>query len=243
MSAMLLDRPNRPHQIEDDRESAFHVLLWLALRYTESGVRDTPVRGAGVAASIAPDMPLRNDVVKLMRAYDEAYVDGRGVVRGGAVKQAFFLSDVLSRLEFSACPELSALVKELVKSLKVRYELPPTPDDIEILEKHEAMMPEYEAMMAKFSDIPDREKWKKILINIRDALPAYRHQIRLDQLEARHWVVDTIRKHLETVDLPQDKATLQVVPKTGSKRKTMLHQANLEERPAKRQSSSSNHVT
>ncbi|KAF8184434.1 hypothetical protein BJ912DRAFT_974826 [Pholiota molesta] len=206
MSATRLDRPSRPHQIEDDRKSAFHVLLWLALRYTESRMHDTPprLRGAATAdvgpASPAPDTTCvpRNDVVRLMRGYDEAYVDGRGVARGGVVKQAFFTSDVLSRLEFSGCTGLDALVKELVTSLKVRYEDPPTPHDIKILEKHEAMM-------AEFPDIPNREKWRNHFTNIRDGLPAHTYPIRLGHLTARHLVVDTIRKHLETGNWPHDR--------------------------------------
>jgi hypothetical protein len=154
----------------------------------------------------------RNDVVRLMRGYDEAYVDGRGVARGGVVKQAFFTSDALSRLEFSGRPGLDALVEDLAASLKVRYEEEPTPRDIECLKRQEAFI-------AKYPDIQDRD----VLIFVRDGLPAYTYPIRLGRLTARNWVVDTIRKHLETADWPHDEAAPQlVVPKMGSKR-TIRH--------------------
>ncbi|KAF8184433.1 hypothetical protein BJ912DRAFT_1060958 [Pholiota molesta] len=232
MSAMLQDRPNRPHQIQDDRESAFHVLLWIALRYTESNVHDTPLLGSDLTASETIDTIPHNDVINLMRAYDEAYVDGSGAIRGGLVKQALFTSDVLSRLEFSGRPELNALVEEFVETFKVRYEKSPTPSDFASLKRQEAFI-------AKYPDIPDRDD---LILNLGSFI-AYKYQTRLDQLGARHWVVDTIRKHL-TANWPRDKAIAQqVVAQIGSKRKTMLHQANLEERPAKRQSSASNHVT
>jgi hypothetical protein len=35
ISAALLHKPHRIQKIEDDRESAIHVLTWLALRYTK----------------------------------------------------------------------------------------------------------------------------------------------------------------------------------------------------------------
>jgi hypothetical protein len=167
-------------------------------------MHDTPPHLRGAGDTSVP----RNDVVRLMRGYDEAYVDGRGVARGGVVKQAFFTSDVLSRLEFSGRPGLDALVEDLAASLKVRYKKGPTPRDIECLKRQEAFV-------AKYPDIQDRD----VLIFVRDGLPAYTYPIRVGHLTARHWVVDTIRKHLGTGSWPHDEATPQlVVPKTGYKR-------------------------
>lgn len=104
-----------------------------------------------------------------MRAFDEAYVDGSELFRGGNQKQIFFTTDVLSRLQFSGCPELDALVEELVGFFQVRYEKPPDAAYFEALKKAEAMI----------ENFPDGD-----LILVRNTSSRYEYQNRMNQLKA-----------------------------------------------------------
>ena len=66
MSVALLQNTQDVHEILDDRESAFHVLTWSALRYTAHSSRD--------------------DVGSHMKPYDEVDVHRNGGVEGGRLK-------------------------------------------------------------------------------------------------------------------------------------------------------------
>ena len=67
MSAALLQNNQHVHEILDDRESAFHLLTWSALRYTPHSSRD--------------------DVGPHMKPYDEMDVYCNGTVKGGTGKR------------------------------------------------------------------------------------------------------------------------------------------------------------
>ena len=67
MSVALLQNDRHVHEILDDRESAFHVLTWSALRYTAHSSRD--------------------DVGPHMKPYDEAVAYQDGNVEGGSGKK------------------------------------------------------------------------------------------------------------------------------------------------------------
>ncbi|KAF8191344.1 hypothetical protein BJ912DRAFT_902593 [Pholiota molesta] len=111
MSIALLRKPTHYHDIEDDRESAFYVMLWTALRYTKhSDVGD-------FIGSTAKD---------LMRAFDEARPDGSNV-KGGSSKYEFLSGR--SHLHFDDRPQLNALIAELCPAFAVRYERPPAPGE------------------------------------------------------------------------------------------------------------------
>jgi hypothetical protein len=223
MSAAFLKRPDRSHRLEDDRESAFFVLLWIALRYSESKTHHPDKRNADRTFSPSDDPPY-NNVVRLMHAYNEAEVDGRGGVRGGLNKGLWFVCNDLCGLRFSGRPALGALVRELRdESLAVRYECPPTPEDYENLKS-------LEAEFAEHPNIACLDVFRNALTNSK----AYRYPLRLARLTARGWVVDTIRKHLAAADWPRDNATPQQVvpgPETGPRRKIKIYQAP-EERAA-----------
>ena len=67
MSVFLLQNNQHVHQILDDRESAFHVLTWSALRYTAHSHQD--------------------DVGPQMKPYDEVDVHRNGDVEEGKLKR------------------------------------------------------------------------------------------------------------------------------------------------------------
>ena len=100
MSVALLQNREHEHEHEilDDRESAFYVLTWSALRYT--------------AHSRHATMGL------LMDPYDEAKVDWDGTVMGGWLKKHMIRSPLEATFH---PPALHALIEELCAWFDERY--------------------------------------------------------------------------------------------------------------------------
>ncbi|KAF8872107.1 hypothetical protein CPB84DRAFT_1967539 [Gymnopilus junonius] len=206
MSAALLKSPSSKHDIEDDRESAFYVLIWTALRYSKHITRPTPTSG-----------PARDDVVEFLRGFDEYYLDASGNPKGGVAKSAFMLGKTLSRaVQFDGRPQLDILLRVLNNVFKVRYEGEPEEEELQELKDLEAKGPSAAGSC-------------RVTV-------AYKYFDRLKQLGERGWLVQTIRTHLGTTNWPQDDVAdpQEILPKTGSKRKMMQDQENLHGRIAKR---------
>jgi hypothetical protein len=114
MSAALLRNNNKCNELEDDRESCLHVLIWTALRFTNH-----TISGSGTT--------------RFLRAFDEEYEDEEGV-RGGDLKKGFLLGrDIPRVVKFDRRPQLDALIEELTKAFAVRYEKPPTANQFDVL--------------------------------------------------------------------------------------------------------------
>ena len=98
ISAALLRNPQRLQTIEDDRESAIHVLTWLALRYTKHDKRD--------------------NLNTYLTMYDE--VDRRkskGIATGGRAKGNQFFG----QLPTFASDPLNQLLIEVRRTFSARY--------------------------------------------------------------------------------------------------------------------------
>ena len=113
MSAAILQDPKKKHDAEDDRESAYHLLNWLALRYT------------------AHDK--MNILHQYLTHFDECYKDG-SVDAGGDSKRSRIIAPPPITFESS---NLNLLLEELVKVMVVRYERPPSRAEYEALEQLE----------------------------------------------------------------------------------------------------------
>ena len=98
MSSALLKNPELPQDLEDDRESAFHVLSWIALRYTKHNEL--------------------NGLSRLLSAYDECYDTAAGP-RGGDGKIAFMTQ--AWTMTFNERPALTELIASLAETFNVRY--------------------------------------------------------------------------------------------------------------------------
>ena len=98
MSVTLLENNQHVHGILDDRESAFHVLTWSALRYTAHSSRD--------------------DVGPHMKPYDEAVAYRDGNVQGGSGKKNM-IRDPL-KVTFHP-PALHELIDDLRALFDLRY--------------------------------------------------------------------------------------------------------------------------
>ena len=98
MSVALLQNTQDVHEILDDRESAFHVLTWSALRYTAHSSR--------------------GDVGPHMKPYDEIDVYCNGNVKGGSGKMYMIQNGF--KVTFHP-PELHNLIDDLRALFDLRY--------------------------------------------------------------------------------------------------------------------------
>src|SRR6266704_1536331 len=106
MSAKLLSEPHLNQGIEDDRESAFYVLLYLGLLYTK-----------------------HNQISQKLDTYLEIFnyttVAG-GVAEGGDLKKAFLVTQGHANALNFNCHPMNDLIKDLRSTFSVRYEAPPS---------------------------------------------------------------------------------------------------------------------
>jgi hypothetical protein len=117
MSAKLLSEPHLNQGIEDDRESAFYVLLYLALLYTQHN-------------------QILQELESYMEIFDYVTIGHDNVAKGGALKRDFLLSSSRADALNFDCHPMNDLVKDLRNTFSVRYEPPPS----------EAVLARYENM-------------------------------------------------------------------------------------------------
>ena len=114
MSAALLRNNKKYNELEDDRESCLHVLTWTALRFTKHTCSE-------------------GDSSMFLRAFDEEYEDQEGV-KGGDLKRGFLATREIPRVvKFDRRPQLDALIEELTETFAVRYEKPPSAEQLDVL--------------------------------------------------------------------------------------------------------------
>ena len=111
MSAALLGTNKKYNELEDDRESCLHVLIWTALRFTTHTCSE-------------------GDSDIFLSAFDEKYEAAEGV-KGGDLKMKFLLRrDIPRTVKFDSRPQLVALTE----TFAVRYEIPPSAEQISLLQ-------------------------------------------------------------------------------------------------------------
>jgi hypothetical protein len=189
MSAALLQDTAKCNELEDDRKSCLHVLTWTALRFTNH-----TISGGGTS--------------RFLRAFNEAYEDEG--VKGGDLKKGFLLGrDIPRVVKFDRRPHLDKFIEELTEACAVRYEKPPTADQLRALERAQAA---------------------NIDPSIMFGLTAFNYQKRLDDQVAPSWLVDTFRRYLDADTWPpSDEAQGQLIG-TGSNKKRAREQGKLEKR-------------
>ena len=180
MSAAILQDPKKVHEISDDRESAFHVLTWTALCY-------------GHHNQTHPDC-LR----EYLAPYDYSYSAGK-FVKGGELKRDALMQSVLSEKVTFNTP-FNRLIADLTAHLRSRY--------VQIKAKDQAYLESLIKKIANLEQLPERtESQKEVLEVYRESRannPAYQVSMSLQQLEMRHWFVETMRNHLAALDWPPD---------------------------------------
>jgi hypothetical protein len=107
MSAVLLRSADHVHELADDRESAFWVLTWVLLRYTQH--------------NLSPD-----DLAERMTIFDQTLWI-HGTVSGGTLKTlALFEKTDLSEVQFTGRPGLRKLINSLAHTFSFRYKRKPS---------------------------------------------------------------------------------------------------------------------
>ncbi|KAF9475140.1 hypothetical protein BDN70DRAFT_865329 [Pholiota conissans] len=99
MSVKLLEKPYKVQDIADDRESAFWVILWLALRtrYSHPLIEDA-------------------DAEDLLPMFDYSFINKRGEAKGGEGKRSFLTKPI--PVSFDGVPYLDSLLTELRKAFR-----------------------------------------------------------------------------------------------------------------------------
>jgi hypothetical protein len=190
MSAALLQDNEKYNELEDDRESCLHVLTWTALRFTKHTIS-------------------KGHSSDFLRAFDEEYENEDGV-KGGALKKGFLATREIPRVvKFDGRPHLDKLIRELTEAFAVRYEEPPSAEQLDVLNQ----------MLS--SNVPPSFLHENT---------AFKYQKHLNDLVAPSWLVDTFRRHLNA-DFwpPSDEARGQPIG-TGSNKKRAREQGKLEVR-------------
>ena len=107
MSAKLLSEPQLNQGIDDDRESAFYVLLYLGLLYTK-----------------------HNQVLQELESYMEIFnyvtFANNNVAKGGDLKTNFLVTHRRADALHFDCHPMNDLIKDLRNTFSVRYEEPPS---------------------------------------------------------------------------------------------------------------------
>ena len=191
MSAALLRNNKKYNELEDDRESCLHVLTWTALRFTKHTCSE-------------------GDSSMFLRAFDEEYEDEEGV-KGGDLKRGFLATREIPRVvRFDHLPHLDALIKELTQTLAVRYEEPPSAEQINQLQR------------LRDKGLTDEELGNdSVVLN---------YEKRMAFLKSPDWLVHTFERHLSADLWPwSDKAQAQPIG-TGFSKKRARERGNLEVR-------------
>ena len=181
MSAALLRNNKKYNELEDDRESCLHVLTWTALRFTNHTISGSGTR-------------------RFLRSFDEEYKDEEGV-RGGDLKKGFLLGrDIPRVVKFDHRPHLDALIKELTQTLAVRYEEPPSAEQINQLQR------------LRDKGLTDEELGNdSVVLN---------YEKRMAFLKSPDWLVHTFERHLSADSWPpSDKAQAQPIGTGFSKQR------------------------
>jgi hypothetical protein len=183
------------HALADDLESFFHVLAWMALRYTDHA------------------MP-PNRLTSFMQSYfDECYAqDHGGGFGGGDNKASSLISRNIVQTPNFKNARLSALLSALCQTLAVRYETPPPADRVQA----------YETLNLKRTDMDDLGLAVLQYVEGSD-VPQYLS--RLKYLETSDWMLKIFTDAVEdeagwlTDDKPV-KHDLVVLVENGKKRKS-----------------------
>jgi hypothetical protein len=186
MSAALLQDNEKYNELEDDRESCLHVLTWTALRFTNH-----TISGGGTS--------------RFLRAFDEEYEDEG--VKGGDLKRGFLATREIPRVvKFDRRPQLDKLIRELTEAFAVRYEEPPSAEQLDVLNQ----------MLS--SNVPPSFLHENT---------AFKYQKHLNDLVAPSWLVDTFRRHLNAEFWPSSDKFREQPIGTGSSKKRAREQDKL----------------
>jgi hypothetical protein len=144
-----------------------------------------------------------------LRAFDEEYEDEEGV-KGGDLKRVFLATHEIPRVvKFDQQPHLDALNKELTQTLAVRYEEPPSAEQINQLQ------------CLRDKGLTDEELGNDSILN---------YEKRMAFLKSPDWLVHNFECHISADSWPpSDKAQVQPIG-TGFSKNRARERCKLEVR-------------
>jgi hypothetical protein len=213
MSAAILDNRDKQHEVEDDRESAYHLLNWLALRYTKHDrIHELP---------------------HYLAHFDEHYKRD-GSEAGGELKMKRFMKP--PPINFESCPNLNLLLEELGEAFATRYHKPPSQADHNALEqldnKIRALEKDIqESVVGVNSEVLDlRLALRDSNYAFRDSNYAFVYTKKMKLLSEKGWLVGVLRRHLESDVWPEDDTAEANFIGTGPLKKRNWEQSQLNAR-------------
>jgi len=202
MSVAILQDPEKVHDICDDRESAFYVLTWTALRY-------------GNHDQMHPDRLSRH-----LERYDYSYPAGKHI-KGGELKRLMLCACILSK-EVTFNPPLNRLIEDLTAHLHARY--------VKIEASSQKHLESVTKTITKLEQAPastETQRNLELCREIRIDNPAYKIPMLLKRLETRNWLVETMRRHLAESDWPlNDSAYLEECHSASNSKKRPLDEGS-----------------
>ncbi|KAF9479491.1 hypothetical protein BDN70DRAFT_993445 [Pholiota conissans] len=186
MSADLIDKPAKIQDLVDDRESAFYVLLWVAMQYSKHD------RETSTGEEFRP--------YGLMGMFDEQYEGPEKTPAGGRLKQFYLEKWEHKGPKFTGRPEMNNLMHELVEVLRVRYDRGPNGD----------VKAKWRATKSILDNLSEEEKKNNPLLPLlQEQLkenPANSYCSHMEDLGRRGWFVETLEKYLDQGQWPKDNA-------------------------------------
>jgi hypothetical protein len=165
MSSMLLMNTNHVHTLADDLESFLHVLSWVALRFTPHGL----------STKALTDL--------LVSMFDHSYEDD-GFARGGNIKKNYLIGGEVTTSNFQQ-EKISTLIKVLTATCAVRYEDPPSDEDLKL----------YRDYQVQQSDLLQNPHITSSVAAIYEALGlssvAARYEQKMAALSSSDWMIKT----------------------------------------------------
>ena len=209
MSAAILQNPQKQHDVEDDRESVYHLLNWLALRFTKHDrIHELP---------------------HYLLQFDECFKLEGSAEKGGELKQKRLTWPL--PIAFKSCPQLNPLLEELRKAFAVRYHEPPEQADHDALEQINNEIRASEKHIQEAGGSPEilslRLALRNSHITTRNSLYAFVYPKKIELLSEKGWLVGVLRRHLELDDWPKNDAAKANFIGTGPPKKRNWEQSQL----------------
>jgi len=180
ISISLLLKMSGRHELADDRESAFWVLVWVLLRYSKHNLSS-------------------DRLARLLHIFDESdWFDD--AVEGGMGKQNVIRDQVLSNMvQFSDHPVLNQLLRYLSDIFSVRYREQPSAQDIKNYEVLAQDIKDYEVLVSDLKGLPAPGSSRAL----RDH-PVHRHTETVAALSESRWLVQALRESTSKDGWPTD---------------------------------------
>lgn len=204
MSAKLLkaeERDSIPHTLQDDMESFVHVLGWLALRYMSHG------------------LPASQLAHKLVDIFDYVTIGTDGRARGGLAKQNALISgEIPNAIRNISCGRFHKLLAELTSTIAVRYQIPPTDEELAEHRKHQK----------ELSAMEDSDAGRALVIarTLMERSKAYDYVSKTERMKDSQWMYELFKKAVSEDSQSESESDLGPWPSDDGAIKNVISHSN-----------------